>query len=363
MEGIGWYSYEVIRRMVKSNPGDDFIFLFDRPFDQEFIFGGNVHPEVVFPPARHPFLFKIWFDYAIPRLIKKHQADVFFSPDGFCSLTYGGKTVLVVHDLAYRFFPEHLRQTDLWYYKKYMPLFIEKADRIIAISHEVAGTIRQFHPNLAADKIEVVHNGVREDFRTLSEAEKTVAKSRFSAGEDFFLFIGAIHPRKNALRILRAFEQYRSSGGKVKKLLLCGRFAWKSDEIQQAMQRSIWKSDIHLLERVSSVDLILLTGAAHALLYPSLLEGFGLPVLEGFRAGTPVITSNISSMPEVAGEAAILVDPYSEENIAIGLKQLDDVAVWTKYHGLGLNRVKQFSWDKAAEAVYKIIRQVGENSQ
>jgi glycosyltransferase involved in cell wall biosynthesis len=355
MEGIGWYSYEVVKRMVLAHPEDQFVFLFDRKPHQDFLFANNIEPVFVPPPARHPILFKLWFDYAIPRVLNKKAPEVFFSPDGFCSLTYEGKTVLVIHDLAYQSFPEHLKKADLWYYKHYMPKFIRRADQLIVISEEVASQIRHHHPDLAEGRLHVIHNGVREDFVPVSiEAQNTI-RNKFTEGNDYFLFVGAIHPRKNVGRIIEAFERYRNSSNRVRKLVICGRFAWKSGDIQQQMEQSEYSRDIIMLERVSNEELIGLAGSAHALLYPSLLEGFGLPVLEGFRAETPVITSNISSMPEVAGDAAILVDPYSADSIAAAMRMLDDSKIRTEYITKGRERVKLFSWQKTAEKVYNVL--------
>jgi glycosyltransferase involved in cell wall biosynthesis len=356
MEGIGWYSYEVVKRMVLAHPEDEFIFLFDRKAHPDFQFADNVQALELFPPARHPLLFKLWFDVSIPAALSRHPVDVFFSPDGFCSLRYSGKTVLVVHDLAYRSFPEHLKQADLWYYRHYMPKFIRKADQIIAISEEVAGQIRQFHPEVDSKRIHVVHNGVREDFHPVDPVSQSAIRRRFTGGDDFFLFVGAIHPRKNVGRILEAFEKYRSTSGETKKLVLCGRFAWKSQEIQEQIRTSPYREDVIMLERVSNEDLIGLMGSARALVYPSLLEGFGLPILEGFRSEIPVITSNISSMPEVAGDAALLADPYSADSICTAMLRLDDAVVRGGYIDKGRERVQQFSWQATAEKVYEIIK-------
>jgi glycosyltransferase involved in cell wall biosynthesis len=121
LEGIGWFTYEICKRLVQQHPEHEFVFFFDRPFDPEFIFGKNVTPVVLFPPARHPFLFFAWFEVAVTRALNRHKIDVFFSPDGFMSLTTKVPTLLTIHDLAYAHFPEQIRFMDRKYYQYFMP--------------------------------------------------------------------------------------------------------------------------------------------------------------------------------------------------------------------------------------------------
>jgi glycosyltransferase involved in cell wall biosynthesis len=356
LEGIGWYTYEISKRMVQNHPEVEFIFLFDRPFDRSFIFGPNVRPLIIPPPARHPWLFYLWFEKSLPYILKKYTPDVFFSPDNFCSLNYKGRTVLTIHDLAYRHFPEQLPGRDFRYYRKNMPLFAERADEIIAISEATKNDIIDLCGPHVEQKITIIHNGVRESFLPLDDEQKYEARKKYSRGYPYLLYIGAIHPRKNVKRIIEAFTAFKAIQSTPLKLIICGRFAWKSDEVLSAISASPVKDDIIHYSNFDGDLLPELTGGAEILLYPSLFEGFGLPVLEGFASGVPVITSNVSSLPEVAGDAAVMVDPFDVNALTSAIKDVYfDVHLQRKMRIMGLERVRQFTWQKASEQVFNVL--------
>lgn len=356
LEGIGWYTYEIANHLVRQHPEHEFIFIFDRPFSQEYIFGDNVTGVHAGPPARHPLLFRWWYDYSVPKVLHKYKADIFLSMDNFCSLRYSGKTVLVVHDLAYLHFPEQIPKRHLRYYHKYMPLFLQKADQIIAISSATYQDIIRVRPDVR-HKVTVIPNGVRDVFTPLSENQKVAVKSIRTGGKDYFLYVGALHPRKNIERLIKAFDIFKQEDESGIQLILCGRFAWHCEGIRQALEKSPYRSEILQLGHVSSEELVNLMGAAKALVYPSLFEGFGLPIVEAFKSGTPVITSNISSMPEVAGSAAITVDPYNTNELAIAMKTITkNVSLATDLINKGIEKAKQYNWAKSAQEIYKLIK-------
>lgn len=359
LEGIGWYTYEICRRLVRDHPDDTFYFLFDRPYDPSFVFGPNVVPLHIWPPARHPVLFRIWFDWALPRVLRRIQPDVFFSPDGFCSLRYPGKTLLTIHDLAYKHYPEAMPAGQLGYYRTYMPRFIERADRIVAISQATAADIAAVGGPEAAAKTRVVYNGGSELYSPLDEDARREARNAFANGRRYFLFVGALHPRKNVRRLLEAYERFRDHSGDQADLVLAGRMAWQTDEIRSVLERSKYRSSIHFTGHIDMTRLLHLMGGALCLVYPSLLEGFGLPVLEGFKAGVPVITSNVSSMAEIAADGAILVDPFSVDAIAQAMQQVAATQeLRDRLIGRGLARAQDFSWDDCADGIYTQLNEL-----
>ena len=170
LEGMGWFTHEVVKRLVQEHPEDEFIFFFDRPYSPEFIYGDNVTAVVLFPPARHPVLFYLWFEWAVASALKKYRADVFLSPDNFLCLRTNVKTTLVTHDLAHLHFPGQLPFSQRSYYRHFVPKFNRRADRIVTVSeYTKADIVRQY--GIAPEKIAVAYNGCRDIFRPLSKGE------------------------------------------------------------------------------------------------------------------------------------------------------------------------------------------------
>lgn len=362
LEGIGWYTYEVCRRLVELRPNDTFIFFFDRPFDEDFVFAENIIPVVLSPPARHPILFTIWFEYAVVKALKKYRADVFFSPDNFGSLRTKVPTILVVHDLAYLHFPTQIGQTYLWYYRYFMPRFLQKAQRIITVSEATKKDIQQHFP-LPDEIIVVSGNGCRKNFKPLQSTERESVRNKYTEGTPYFFYIGAVHPRKNVHRLITAFDQFKTIVQNDVQLLIAGRFAWQTGAVKTAFEKARYKDDIQFLGYVSDEELPKLLGGALALTYVSLFEGFGVPLLEAMNAEVPIITSDISSMPEVVGEAAILVDPENTTAIMRAMQQMyKDKNLRERLIANGRKQRQQFSWEQATVVVNKTIEEVSKTA-
>ena len=355
LEGVGGYTHEVCRRLVKRYPQHEFFFLFDRPYSPEFIYSDNVQPLVLFPQARHPWLWKWYFEYSIPRIFKKYQPDVFFSPDGFVSLRSKVRTVIVMHDLAYTHYPEQVSRATYTYYKKYVPKFVRRADAIIAVSEFTKQDIvQQFH--IPPDKIHVGYNDCKPEFCPLTEVQKTDIKKEHTGGKEYFFYAGSIHPRKNVARLIRAFDLFKSTSGAPIQLLIAGRKWWQTDAVDNAYEEAQHKKDICFLGYVPNAEMARLMGASMALVYPSLFEGFGVPVLEAMHCEVPIITSDVSSLPEVAGDAALLVNPTSVDSIADAMQQLyRDSTLREKLVRNGQQQRQQFNWEKTVDLVGALL--------
>lgn len=356
LEGIGQVTYELLKRMVANHPEDEFIFLFDRPFDKEFVFAQNVKPIHAFPPARHSYLWYWWFEMSIPRILKREKVDVFFSPDGYCSLATEVPTVMITHDIAHVHYPNQLPDWALKYYNKYVPQFLEKADQIITVSKATKKDVVKTY-GVDENKIQVIYNGCGDEFKPIDLSIQQSIRKKYTDGEDYFFYIGSINPRKNIHRLIEAFDLFKKKSGSTTKLLLGGRFAWKPEIIQNAFDASSYQSDIRFLDYIEKEELPKILGSAKALTYVSMLEGFGIPIVEAMNAEIPIITSNVSSMPEVAGQAALLVDPLNVNYIANALLEIDrDEELREELVRKGRVERKRFDWDLAAERVYEVLK-------
>jgi glycosyltransferase involved in cell wall biosynthesis len=355
LEGIGRYTFEVCKRLVEQHPEHEFLFLFDRPFDQRFIFGSNVEAKVVWPPARHPLLWLMWFEIGIPRVLKQFGADVFFSPDGYVSLRTNVPTLLTVHDIAFEHYPEQVPVISRYYYPFFSPRYCRRADRILAVSNYTRkDIIKQY--NIPKEKISVCGNGCRDGFSPLSLEEQEATRQRYSSGQPYFLFVGAVHPRKNVHRLIDAFDRFKKRTDSPVKLLIAGRFAWQTGVVKTAFEKAKYKDEIEFLGFVPDNDLPKLMGSALCFVYPSLFEGFGIPLLEAMHAEVPFITSYVSSMPEVAGKAGKLIDPLITDQIAIAMQEVykEENLRQEMIVNSRIQREK-YSWDKTATAVYEGI--------
>ncbi len=341
--------------MVLKHPEDEFFFLFDRPYDPAFNYGPNVMPKVLFPPARHPLLWYCWFEWSVTRALRQLQPDVFFSPDSYLSLRATTPTVMTCHDLVPLHQPEQVPFAPRTYYRFFLPKFLIKANHIVTVSEFVRRDIEQ-SCNIKPERITAVHNGCREGFQPVNEFVKQEVRDKYADGAPYFFYAGAIHPRKNIPRLIRAFDQFKKRSKSPLKLLLAGRFAWQTGDVKSAYESAEYRNDIVLLGYVDDQTLPLLLGAALALVYVSQSEGFGLPVLEAFHAETAVITSRATALPEVAGEAAILVDPASEDEIAAAMTQVsDNPALRARLVEKGREQREHFDWNAASEAIYQIL--------
>ncbi|MFK7808939.1 MAG: glycosyltransferase family 4 protein, partial [Saprospiraceae bacterium] len=322
LEGIGWYTFELLKAMVAQHPEDRFLFFFDRPFSERFKLGDNIELIQLNPPARHPVLWLAWFEWSLANAMKKHKADVLLSPDGYCSLRSKVPTVMVTHDVAHVHFPEQIYFTARKYYQYFVPKFLERTEKVVTVSEYTKTDILKHYPQIPAAKIHAIYNGCRKEFIPLSENEKAAIRNQYADGQQYFFYVGAVQPRKNVHRLISAFDQFKEKTKSPMKLLIGGRFAWQTGEVTTAYNNATHQSDIEFLGYLSNEEVPKLMGAAYALTYVSLFEGFGLPLVEAMNCEVPFITSDCSSMPEVAGEAGLLVDPYDENKIVEALLEI-----------------------------------------
>jgi|SRR6185312_877331 len=355
MEGIAVHAFNVLKRITKDHPEHQFLFLFDRPYNEEFIFSSNITPIVIFPQARHPFLYYWWFQFSVARVLNSVKPDVFYSPDGFLSLRTNVCSIPVMHDINYEHYPEDLPGLTTRYYKKYFPQFVQKAQRVLTVSEFSKKDIANTY-SISPGKIDVVYNGADEAYKPLDKEERESIKQKYADGKDYFIYVSALHPRKNVKRLLLAFEKVKESSGSDIKLVLVGPEYFKNTDMYQVYSSMKHKQDVIFTGRLNVDELCKVMGAALALTYVSYFEGFGIPLIEAMQCDVPVITANVTSMPEVTGDAALLVDPLSVESIAKAmLDTLQNERLREELIAKGRKRKDFFSWDKTAALTWDAI--------
>lgn len=355
MDGIGQFVFESFRIIVQDNPNVDFIFIFDRKPHPDFIFSKNVYAKVISPPLRHIILFKYWYQIALKQLLKKINPDVFIGTDGMIPLNTKTKTLSIIHDLNFEHHPEHTPKLIRDYYCKYFPKFAKKACRIASVSEFSKKDIVNTY-NVDANKIDVVYNGSNDQFKPISDIEKTILQNKYSEGKPFFLFIGTLHPRKNLVNLFKAFDQFKSQTKIEFKLIIVGRKMWWTNEIENTFQNLKFKKDVIFTGRLPESELYKITAAAYALTYVPIFEGFGIPLVEAMSCGTPVITSNITSMPEVVEDAGFLVDPFSVEAITKAMITISsDDKLRNELIKKSLVQANKFSWQKTGDLLWTSI--------
>lgn len=355
LEGIGWFTYETLKRITSQHPEHRFFFFFDRPYDKSFLFSENIKPMVLFPPARHPLLWYYWFEFAVPNALSKIKPDVFLSTDAFLSLRTNVKELLVMHDLGFLHFPRHINSLTSKYYHHFIPKFVHRADRIATVSEfSKSDLIKQY--SISPEKIDVVYNAAGDLFRPLEQDEKEGVRTKISKGSPYFIYAGAIQPRKNLIRIFHAFDLFKNSDNRNYKLVIAGRKAWDTNETMTTYENMKYREDVIFLGHLQQPDLAKALAAATALVYVSLFEGFGIPIVEAMQSQVPVITSSASSMPEVAGDAGLMVDPASVFHIADAMQRIvKDELLQKQMIAKGIEQAKKFTWQQSAERLWNSI--------
>ena len=352
---MGWFGYESMRRIANNHPEHEFLFIFDRPFHPDFISSKNIKPIVVFPPTRHPLLWIIWFEICLPFVLRKYQPDLFVSPDDMISLLSRTKSLAVIHDLNFIYYKKDMPFWVEKYYNFFFPRFAKKSVRLATVSEYSKNDIIKNY-GIDGAKIDVVGNGSNLLYQPISEIQKGEIRNEISDGNLYFLFVGAMHPRKNIANLFKAFDLFKTNQQSNIKLVIVGsKMYWRPD-INDAYEGMRFKKDVVFTGRLAPEKLKDVIGAALALTYVPYFEGFGIPIVEAMYCDVPVITSNVTSMPEIAGDAALIVDPFSIDEIATALQKMAvDTDLRNSLIEKGRIKRKAYSWDITSEKLWQCI--------
>ena len=358
LDGIGYFTVNAVANLIKAHPEVQFKILCDKKFTEDYFDFPNVTKHKIFPALRHPLLYVFYMELVLPFFLRKHKPDVMVSADGYLSLLSKCKQIPIIYDINFEHKPEDIKLKNRIYFKFFFKRFARKAKRIATISEYSKKDIADYY-KIDPATIDNVSCGINSNFSPLNAQEINEVKNKWSGGKPYFFFVGSMHPRKNIKRLIDAFNLFKEKTNSDFKLILAGSILWSKTEIEDSYTNSPYKDDIIFTGRLSDNDLQKMLGAAYALSFVPIFEGFGLPIVEAFQSGVPVICSNVTSMPEVAGNAALMVDPFSIESIADGMKKLsNDSELRNQLIAKGHIQKKLFSWTRTAQLLWESICKV-----
>ena len=355
-KGYGYFLGGILERMVRRYPDHEFIFVFDRIYDANFLFNKNVMAVVTGPRANNPLMWKLWYDVKIPTLLRKYNADVFVSTDGIGSLTAKTPQCIVVHDLSFLYYPSFTKRTELFFYKRYFNKFLQKANSIITVSEFLKTGISDQYA-VKKEKAIAVHCAVNEIFSPLNEDGKEEVKNKYTDGKNYFIYTGDIHPQKNLINLLKAFSGFKKRQKSNWKLVLTGKLNKNYKSFGESIKTYKYRDEVIILtDQLEVEEKARLVGSAYAFIYPPIKEGFGLEVLEAINCHIPVITSPHSAMQEIAGDAALYADPGDHKDIADKMMLLyKDESLRNSLIEKGQQIAAQYSWNKTVDLFWQSI--------
>lgn len=352
--GISRYTGHLLQAMAELDTTDEFIVFQHRKHKAPLIEAPNFRRATLYAPVHHRLE-----QYALALELYRYPLDLLHSTDFIPALHSPYKSVITVHDLAFLHYPHFLTTESAAYYGL-IDKAVVRADHIIVPSeHTRRDLIAQ--TGVPADKVSVIYEAAKPGFGPLPLAETRAAiTAKYGIPAHFALFVGTIEPRKNLAGLLHAFQHLRQKYDMPAfGLAVAGSQGWLYEETLDLVKTLNLEQATFFLGRVPDDDLQQLYVAARCLVHPALYEGFGLPPLEAMACGTPTIVSNVSSLPEVVGDAGLLVDPRNPEEMAIAIHRLaTDDALHAELSAKGLQRAQTFNWEKAARKTLDVYRRV-----
>jgi glycosyltransferase involved in cell wall biosynthesis len=358
--GIGTYIRNLLRQLARLDRVTEFV-LFCRPEDIPALKSLGENFRAVAETASN---YSLTEQFRIPLALKREGVTLFHAPHYVLPPLVHCRSVVTIHDCIHLMFPQYLpSRFALAYARASMSLASRRATRILTVSESSKRDIIKFF-GTDPKKIDVIYNAYDERFGVEPREEEVVrVRERYQLQSEFVLYAGNVKPHKNLERLIEAFHLVRNRGLHHLKLVLIGDDISRYAALRHAVHRHQLHKYVRFLGYLPEETLAVMYRLAGVFVFPSLYEGFGLPPLEAMASGTPVVTSNVSSLPEVAGDAAVLVDPYDPASIADGIyRVLADEGLRRDLRRRGLTRARQFSWETSVRRVQEIYREVANPS-
>lgn len=354
--GIAEYTRQLVQALATLEGDEEFLILYSRKDAKQDIIAD--HPRfkkaVLWTPSHHRAEFLL-----LSAELSRFGLDVLHCPDFIPPRAGHFRTVISVHDLAFLLYPHFLTRESARYYGQ-IDQAVRRADHIIAVSESTRNDLMKLL-GVPERKISVIYEAADPLFHPVDkeEARKALRDAGYNLPAQFILFVSTIEPRKNIPALLRALRNLRDRYHLPHKLVLAGQRGWLVDEVFDLVSELHLEEDCIFLGRVPARDLLYLYNSADALVHPAFYEGFGLPPLEAMSCGTPVIASKVAAMPEIVGDAGMLIDPHDVEELTVAIwRVLTEEELRNQMRQRGLQRAKLFSWQKAARETLEVYRQV-----
>ena len=355
--GIGTYIRNLLRQLARIDHDTDYVLL-SSPTDLDVAAQLGPNFRSVLEPSPN---YSLREQIHVPWVLHRERPDVFHAPHYVLPPAIRCRSVVTIHDCIHLMFPQYLPNKAAYAYARAsMWAAVKRSSRILTVSEASKRDILHFF-NVAPEKIKVVYNAIDDHFwLTPPEEEVARVRERYQLDHQFVLYVGNIKPHKNLVRLIDAFDELRRTGLEDLKLLIIGDEISKLPALRRAVHRHKLHKHVRFLGFVSDGTLRILYRLASVFVFPSLYEGFGLPPLEAMASGTPVVTSNQSSLPEVTGDAAVLVDPYDVDSLVDGIRRvLTDPALAAELRRRGPERAREFSWAHSVEKTRRVYEAVG----
>jgi len=385
--GVSEYTYNLVKEILKLDNKNDYRLFYNSFGDclniPEFNEKNVKLVKYNYPNKILNYLLFKFFNY--PKIDEELEVGVFFMPHiNFIGLSGASKSLITIHDLSFLRNPEFFsKRKNFWHKMINVKKLIKRFDRVVAVSENTKRDIVELC-DVDAEKVKVIYSGIGGEFKKFPNFQIPISndqtnsklqiqnlnidtsklediKSKYNLPDKYILYLGTIEPRKNVDGIIRAYNKLRVNNRELQsvKLVIAGGKGWKSEKIYREREESEFKDDIKFLGYVDNKDKTYLYNLADMFVYPSFYEGFGFPPLEAMASGTPVVTSYAGSLPEVAGDAALMVDPYNVNDIARAMREiLTDENLKNKLIERGLGQAKKFNWEKAAREYLGILNKL-----
>lgn len=355
-DGVGYYTYHLIKNLMKLNTEDEYLLLVPGKFPFKDLLNKSLkESQIKFPRWNKLFRF-FWSQGLLPLESEIKKIDLLHTLADISPFAFQGKNVLTVQDISYLILPHTVPRPQHLYSLKFLPYAARKADRIITPSRFTKQTLLE-RLNLPEEKIRVIYHGVDPIFQPLDKnfSLKKI-KEKYGIKNRFLFCLSSLVRRKNLVRLIKAHHYLKEKGKIDQILIISGRKGWGFfKDIFEVVDELKAEKEVIFTGYLPEEDRILFYNAADLFIYPSLHEGFGLPVLEAMACATPVITSNTSALPEISEDAALLMNPYKVEEIAFCIQHLlEDRELYKELQQKGLKRVKSFSWENTARQTLQV---------